>query len=343
MRIVSLVALLQLSAVAVNGFTSSPAASSALFGSRRKAASPLTSSSTLAISTTAGDESDIISKAEQKKLARKELVKQEGGRFAFDTKYGALNPFAIYYGLVSISLGIPWFFALMFCKFLYFVTRGKIDKQRRLPVFLSHVWGTTLMRLTGCYPKMINREILKDYFKKEDCCMFVANHCSWDDIPFLGAAVGWRNYKIVAKKELEKVPILGSAIRVAGNIEVDRTNRRSQLATLKKGIKYLKEGVNLCTFAEGTRSRTGRLMKFKDGAFKMAHKAGVPVIPMAIVGAQKAHPVHWMFPYKPTGKSTSVVVGEPVESKDITEAELSAKVREALIENLPDDQKPLPK
>jgi 1-acyl-sn-glycerol-3-phosphate acyltransferase len=171
--------------------------------------------------------------------------------------------------------------------------------------------------------------------------MFVANHCSWDDIPFLGATVGWRNYKIVAKKELEKVPILGTAIRVAGNIEVDRTDRRSQLATLKKGIQYMKDGVNLCTFAEGTRSRTGRLMKFKDGAFKMAHKAGVPIIPIAIVGAHKAHPAHWMFPSKPTGKFTSVVVGEPVASKDITESELSALVRERLIQNLPEDQRPL--
>ena len=70
--------------------------------------------------------------------------------------------------------------------------------------------------------------------------MFVANHSSWDDIPFLGATIGFRNYKIVSKKELEKVPILGKAIRVAGNVEVDRSDRRSQLATLKKGIKYLK-------------------------------------------------------------------------------------------------------
>lgn len=171
--------------------------------------------------------------------------------------------------------------------------------------------------------------------------MYVANHSSWDDIPFLGATIGWRNYKIVAKKELEKVPILGKAIRVAGNIEVDRTNRRSQLATLKKGIQYMKDGVNLCTFAEGTRSRTGRLMKFKEGAFKMAHKAGVPVIPMAIVGAHKSHPPHWMFPYRPTGKHASVIVGEPVESEGISESELAAKVRAKMIENLPEDQRPL--
>jgi 1-acyl-sn-glycerol-3-phosphate acyltransferase len=81
-------------------------------------------------------------------------------------------------------------------------------------------------------------------------------------------------------------------------------------------------------------------MKFKDGAFKMALKAGAPVIPITIVGAQNAHPTHWMFPFKPTRRTAQVIVGEPIESKDITEAELSAKVREAMIANLPDDQKP---
>lgn len=197
------------------------------------------------------------------------------------------------------------------------------------------------MRLTGCFPRRIGKEIIKEFYKGGRPAMFVANHCSWDDIPFVGATIGWRNYKIVAKKELEKVPILGKAIKVGANIEVDRTNRRSQLATLKKGIQYMKDGVNLCTFAEGTRSRDGRLNKFKEGAFKMAHKAGVPVIPLAIVGAQKSHPVHWMFPPKRTRNIASVIVGEPVESQGITESELSQKVRESLLAKLPEDQQPL--
>lgn len=81
-------------------------------------------------------------------------------------------------------------------------------------------------------------------------------------------------------------------------------------------------------------------MKFKDGAFKMAYKAGAPVIPITIVGAQKSHPTYWMFPFRPTRKTGYVIVGEPIESKDLAEAELSQKVREAMIKNLPDDQKP---
>ena len=69
--------------------------------------------------------------------------------------------------------------------------------------------------------------------------MFVSNHNSWMDIPFLGHVIGWHNYKFVAKKELEKVPILGKAIKVAENVLVDRSNRKSQLLTLKQGIKWL--------------------------------------------------------------------------------------------------------
>jgi 1-acyl-sn-glycerol-3-phosphate acyltransferase len=69
--------------------------------------------------------------------------------------------------------------------------------------------------------------------------MFVSNHNSWMDIPFLGHAIGWHNYKFIAKKELEKVPILGKAIKCGKNVLVDRTNRKSQLMTLKQGIKWL--------------------------------------------------------------------------------------------------------
>ncbi len=102
------------------------------------------------------------------------------------------------------------------------------------------------MRLTRCYPKIKNRELITEYFKKNEGeeakpAMFVANHCSWMDIPFLGAVMGWRNYKIVSKKELGVVPILGTALYAGGHIMVDRVDRRSQIKTLKQGINYLKD------------------------------------------------------------------------------------------------------
>lgn len=96
------------------------------------------------------------------------------------------------------------------------------------------------MRLSRSYPEIENTDILKDFYKSGRTAMFVANHCSWMDIPFLGATVGWRNYKLISKKELGAIPILGSSIRTGGHIMIDRTNRRSQLMTLKQGINYLK-------------------------------------------------------------------------------------------------------
>jgi 1-acyl-sn-glycerol-3-phosphate acyltransferase len=171
--------------------------------------------------------------------------------------------------------------------------------------------------------------------------MFVANHNSWMDIPFLGAMVGWRNYKLVSKKELAKVPILGKAIKVGGNLMLDRTDKRDQIRTLKAGIQVLKNGVHLCTFPEGTRSRSGRLGEFKNGAFKMAHKAGAPIIPISIVGAANVMPGNWMFPCRPGHNVAKMVIHTPVESVGKTEAELAAEVRRAMILGLPGNQRPI--
>lgn len=301
------------------------------------AASVASSGNDPAASTVADSSSAALTKQQK----RMQQIRNEGGLLAFNTNYGALNPFAIYYGLTSIVLGLVWFVALTFSQLLYKITGNRIDKKRRLPVFLSHVWGTLLMLFTGCFPKIENGDIVKEFHQSGRKAMFVSNHNSWMDIPFIGHAIGWHNYKFVAKKELEKVPILGKAIKVANNVLVDRSNRRSQLLTLKQGMKWLKDGVNLCTFPEGTRSRSGRLMPFKNGAFKMAHKAGAPVIPMSICRAAEVMPSYWMFPYRPAGGVCKVVVHEPVESAGRTEEELAQAVREAIISGLPEEQRPL--
>ena len=107
-----------------------------------------------------------LTAAEKKKQERKALIRKEGGLFAFDTKYGALNPFAIYYGLVSIILGIPWFIALTLCQLMYKITGDRFDRRRRIVITITHVWGTLLMRLTHCFPKIENHKTLLDFYKE---------------------------------------------------------------------------------------------------------------------------------------------------------------------------------
>eukprot|EP00978_Attheya_sp_CCMP212_P009814 scaffold23396_cov47-Attheya_sp.AAC.5 len=212
--------------------------------------------------------------------------------------------------------------------------------KRRLPIFFSHIWGVLSLVLTGSWPKFENAELLKEFYKKKKAAMFVANHNSWMDIPFLGASIGWRNYKIVAKAELGKVPILGKSIKLGGHVMVDRTDRKSQLRTFKVGMQWLKDGVHLCTFPEGTRSRSGRLQKFKNGAFKMAHKRGAPIVPISIIGSAKCMPSHFMFPIRPARGVCKVIIHEPIESEGKTEEELVEQVKASIISGLPEEQRP---
>mmetsp|Transcript_20348 Transcript_20348/g.46167 ORF Transcript_20348/g.46167 Transcript_20348/m.46167 type:complete len:182 (+) Transcript_20348:911-1456(+) len=173
--------------------------------------------------------------------------------------------------------------------------------------------------------------------------MYVANHCSWMDIPFLAMSIGWRNYKIVSKQELLKVPILHKALKVSDHVILDRTSRRSQLETYKKGVAWLKNGVNLCTFPEGTRSEDGKLGTFKRGAFKMAQAVGVPIVPVSIRYAHLMNPKDWVFPFRSGGSiPVDVILGKPIPTEGKSDDELMKEVREALIAELPECQKPLP-
>jgi 1-acyl-sn-glycerol-3-phosphate acyltransferase len=69
--------------------------------------------------------------------------------------------------------------------------------------------------------------------------MFVSNHNSWLDITNIARVVGWRNYKLISKAELAKIPILGKGIRIGGHVMIDRSSRKSQLQTFKAGVKWL--------------------------------------------------------------------------------------------------------
>jgi hypothetical protein len=123
-----------------------------------------------AASGTEGDaissESKELSLAEQKKKERRELIRKEGGPLTFYTKFGALNPYAIYYGLTSILLGIPWFFAMTMCQFFYFITGNRIDRNRGIPIRITQLWGTTLLTLTRNWPKLENYDLLQKFYKE---------------------------------------------------------------------------------------------------------------------------------------------------------------------------------
>lgn len=226
----------------------------------------------------------------------------------------------------------------------------KIDPFRRVPINIAYTWGWLSMAIFGLWPVVEGRENLEVLREVDENgkkgklkpAMYVANHCSWMDIPFVVRIFGFLNYKIIAKAELSKVPILGRALQVGGHVVLDRTNRRSQMEAYKSGMQCLKDGVNLVTFPEGTRSRNGRLGSFKKGAFKMAQSVGAPVVPMSIRYADKVQPLDYAFPAKSARMRPKavIIIGKPIPTEGKTDDELLEEVWQAIADELPESQKP---
>ena len=150
--------------------------------------------------------------------------------------------------------------------------------------------------------------------------VFVANHQSFLDV---FAVYGWlpNNFKWLMKKEIRKVPFVGTACAVAGHIFVDRSNPRAAFQSMDHIKKELVDGISTVIFPEGTRTKTGEMGRFKQGAFKIAMDMGLPVVPLSLGGFFKAMPSGQAFA-NPRAR-VSLHIGKPIDISqfnDINEA-----------------------
>ncbi|HEV8384939.1 MAG TPA: lysophospholipid acyltransferase family protein [Candidatus Acidoferrales bacterium] len=171
-------------------------------------------------------------------------------------------------------------------------------------------------------------------------CIFVANHTSNADPPVVVAAIP-RRVAMLAKKEIFRIPILGTAMKLTGYVPVDRRHRESAIASVDLSLENLKRGVSYLIFPEGTRSPDGRLRPFKKGSFVMAIRAQVPVVPVSVIGAHKIMRKGESAIYP--GEVT-VKIHPPVQVNSYTvehRDELIARVQAIVASGLPEDQQPL--
>ncbi len=117
-------------------------------------------------------------------------------------------------------------------------------------------------------------------------CIFLSNHVSNLDPPVLLPALPGRS-SVLLKKELMRIPLLGTAMRLGNFVPVERGNRRDAAqASVAAAVAALKSGLHILIFAEGTRSKDGRLATFKRGPFYLALETGAPIVPIAISGTE---------------------------------------------------------
>ena len=157
----------------------------------------------------------------------------------------------------------------------------------------------------------------------------VSNHESFADI-LLISHLPWE-MKWLSKAELFRIPIMGWMMWLAGDIPVKRGFGPSAVEAMERCRKALRQRVSVMIFPEGTRSKTAELLPFKDGAFRLAVEAGVPILPLALSGTGTALPKHgWRF-----GRSAAHLrVLEPVDTAGLTLADvpaLKARVRDLIV------------
>lgn len=143
--------------------------------------------------------------------------------------------------------------------------------------------------------------------------IFVSNHASMFDIPTVIVALDG-NVNIVFKKELTVVPIWGWALRYGPFIMIDRSNARNAMQSIERAAQTIRNGQSVILFAEGTRTKDGKLQSFKRGAFSLAVKAGVPVVPVIINNTFGIMP-KGSFNIKPA--DISVVIEKPISTEGL--------------------------
>lgn len=174
-----------------------------------------------------------------------------------------------------------------------------------LPIwFARHVWGPWGLWLAGARLEAEPLPSLPD-----GPLVFASNHESALDIWVLFSLLP-RSVRFLAKQELFDLPVFGAYMRLGGHIPVDRRNHVKAVQSLRMAGEAVRAGTSLIVFAEGTRSKDGRVHAFKKGPFVVAKEAGVPVVPVAISGSGRITPSGrvevWPGPIR-------VALGEPVD------------------------------
>jgi len=157
--------------------------------------------------------------------------------------------------------------------------------------FLFRKLGKALTRVNPSWKIHISGEIISDPRRPY---VVVCNHQSMADIPLI-SNLPWE-MKWLAKIELFNFPILGWMLRLAGDISVDRKNPRSGAQALIKAQRILEQKCSVMIFPEGTRTLDGRVRQFSEGAFHLAIKAKVSLLPLVIEGSHDCIPKNsWKF------------------------------------------------
>ena len=237
------------------------------------------------------------------------------------SSYTAAAPRGIFnlaWGVVATLLSAIW---TMIC-----ATGAAISALLNKPhwvTLVTRAWGRGIIAVCGIKVEIEGLENLaglKSY-------VLVANHQSFFDI-FASAAFMPGEPRFVAKKELLKIPIVGFAMQRGGHIIIDRDAGGQ---AIRKAIKIIQSGLDVCVFAEGHRYNDNRIHEFNDGAAWLAILSKLPAVPMSISGSGVFFPRGAIF--VTPGLTMRMRIGKPIPTDGLRSSdrtELTRKLEEAV-------------
>ena len=207
-----------------------------------------------------------------------------------------------------------------------------VEKDGRTYFWAGSSWSKFTLLVFGVKVKVRGMENISP----DGAYIFVTNHASMFDIPAIMSVLP--RVRIMFKKELSYVPLWGWALKWGHHIMVDRAKGSEAMKSLNRAAEAIKTGGSVILFAEGTRTRDGKMLPFKRGAFTLAAKSGVPIVPITINGSFKILPKS-SLDIRPS--PIELLMDKPIDTSCIATREeeiaLMNKVREIIARNYRED------
>jgi 1-acyl-sn-glycerol-3-phosphate acyltransferase len=184
------------------------------------------------------------------------------------------------------------------------------DRSGRIQHKFAKLWSWLILKTIVSPVKVVGL----DKIDTTKPLVYAVNHSSALDIPVLYTSLPFQ-FRIIFKKELLSYPFVGWHLKRSGQICIDQQNPAASISTVRAGLKTLKAGMPLVIFPEGGRTPDGKLQPFMPGAFFLAIKAGVDVVPVTLSGMYELLP---MNTYHIKSRPLEMRVGEPIPTSGYT-------------------------
>ena len=229
------------------------------------------------------------------------ILRRDYGRLSRLRSYFILDPLIWIYTLVLGPLGL---------------IAGFFDRDGSIMHWFARAWSWLIMKTVVSPVKVTGL----DKIDTSKVHVYAANHASALDIPVLYVNLPFQ-FRIAFKKELLSYPVIGWHLQRSGQICIDQQNPSRSISSIRAGLKGLKEGMPLVIFPEGGRTPDGEIKPFLPGAFFLAIKAQVDIVPVALVGTYELLP---MDTYHIKCRPLEMRVGEPISTAGLTLRDMEA-------------------